>query len=98
MKARRNIDRLRITPGERVHVNEFDPNYKGKDSKKEALVKIAKLRVRMSDLQQRLSAERKRSLLICLQGLDAAGKDGVVEHVIGSMNPNGCRVANFKGR
>ena len=50
----------------------------------------------MNDLQQRLFAERKRSLLIVLQGLDAGGKDGVIKHVIGAMNPDGCRVANFK--
>jgi PPK2 family polyphosphate:nucleotide phosphotransferase len=50
----------------------------------------------MGDLQQRLFAERKRSLLVCLQALDAGGKDGVIKHVIGSMNPDGCRVANFK--
>lgn len=96
MKARRFVDRFRIAPGDRVHLSKFDPTYKGKESKKEALVKIAKLRDRMGDLQQQLFAERKRSLLICLQGLDAAGKDGVIKHVIGSMNPDGCHVANFK--
>ncbi len=96
MKAKRYVDRFRIPPGDRVHLSKFDPTYRGKDSKKEALVKIAKLRDRMGDLQQQLFAERKRSLLICLQGLDAAGKDGVVKHVIGSMNPGGCHVANFK--
>ena len=47
-------------------------------------------------LQQKLFAERKRSLLVCLQALDAGGKDGVIKHVIGSMNPEGCDVANFK--
>ena len=96
MKAKRIIDRFRIAPGERVHLEDLDPGYKGKDEKREALHKIAKLRDQMSDLQQRLFAGRKRSLLLCLQGLDAAGKDGVVKHVIGSMNPDGCRVANFK--
>jgi PPK2 family polyphosphate:nucleotide phosphotransferase len=96
MKAKNYIDRLRITPGERVHLDDFDPKYKGIESKKKALGRIAKLCDRMGDLQQRLFAERKRSLLICLQGLDAAGKDGVVKHVIGSMNPDGCNVANFK--
>lgn len=96
MKAKRYVDRFRIAPGDRVQLSKFDPTDKGKDSKKEALAKIAKLRDRMGDLQQQLSAERKRSLLICLQGLDAAGKDGVIKHVIGSMNPDGCHVANFK--
>ena len=41
-------------------------------------------------------AEGKRSLLICLQGRDAAGKDGTINHVLGSMNPQGCPVTGFK--
>ena len=50
----------------------------------------------MDALQFQLYAEQKRSLLICLQAPDAGGKDGVVRHVIGSMNPQGCRVVGFK--
>ncbi len=41
-------------------------------------------------------AEGKRSLLICLQGRDAAGKDGTINHVLGAMNPQGCTVTGFK--
>jgi PPK2 family polyphosphate:nucleotide phosphotransferase len=96
MKGKRFIDRFRIAPGERVHLQEFDPGYKGNEDKRSALAKIEKLREKMGDLQQQLFAERKRSLLVCLQGLDAGGKDGVIKHVIGSMNPDGCHVANFK--
>lgn len=97
MTGKRYIDRFRIAPGERVHLKDFDPGYKGgSKDKKDALEKIESLRVKMGDLQQRLFAERKRSLLVCLQALDAGGKDGVIKHVIGSMNPDGCRVANFK--
>ena len=50
----------------------------------------------MDELQFRLYADQRRSLLICLQAPDAGGKDGVVRHVIGSMNPQGCRVVSFK--
>ncbi len=50
----------------------------------------------MDELQFRLYAEQKRSLLICLQVPDAGGKDGVIRHVIGSMDPQGCRVVPFK--
>jgi PPK2 family polyphosphate:nucleotide phosphotransferase len=96
MKGKRYIDRFRIPPGERVHLQDFDPNYKWNEDKKSAAEKIVKLRDKMGDLQQQLFAERKRSLLVCLQALDAGGKDGVIKHVIGSMNPDGCRVANFK--
>ena len=86
-----------IAPGTDVHLDDFDPGYADKDENKNtALEKIGRLRERMDDLQYKLYAERKRSLLICLQALDAGGKDGVVRHVIASMNPEGCRAASFK--
>ncbi len=50
----------------------------------------------MEDLQYLMYAENKHSLLIVLQGLDAAGKDGVVRHVLTGMNPSGCVAVNFK--
>ncbi len=51
---------------------------------------------RLSDLQQRLYAEGKWAVLIVLQGMDAAGKDGVVAHVMSGVNPQGCEVHSFK--
>ena len=96
MKGKRYVDRFRIAPDERVHLQDLDPGYTWKEDKKSAAAKIARLNHKMSDLQQKLFAERKRSLLVCLQALDAGGKDGVIKHVIGSMNPDGCHVANFK--
>jgi PPK2 family polyphosphate:nucleotide phosphotransferase len=50
----------------------------------------------MEQLQYLMYAESKHSLLIVLQGLDAAGKDGVVRHVLTGMNPSGCVASNFK--
>ena len=50
----------------------------------------------LSSLQQQLYAEHKQSLLIILQGLDAAGKDGVIKHVMAGVNPQGCTVTSFK--
>ena len=96
MTGKSFIQQFRIAPGQRVRLKDFDPAYTGKYDKKDAGKKLEDLRNKMSDLQQRLFAERKRSLLICLQALDAGGKDGVIKHVIGCMNPDGCRVANFK--
>ena len=90
---------FRVAPGSRVRLKDFDPGFAGKHAgKRSALAKIEKLKQRMDDLQFRLYAEQKRSLLICLQALDAGGKDGVVRHVIGSMNPQGCRVVGFSDR
>jgi len=96
MTGKHYVEDFRIPPGSRVRVSDFDPEFKGKHSKKRALVKTARLCEKMSKLQQMLFAEQKRSLLVCLQALDAGGKDGVVKHVIGAMNPDGCRVSNFK--
>jgi PPK2 family polyphosphate:nucleotide phosphotransferase len=47
-------------------------------------------------LQYRLYAENRRAVLVVLQGLDAAGKDGAIRHVFGGLNPQGCRVTAFK--
>ncbi|HMG87959.1 MAG TPA: polyphosphate kinase 2 family protein [Terracidiphilus sp.] len=96
MTGKHYVEDFRVPPSSHVRLSDFDPNFKGRHSKEKALAKIDVLREKMSDLQQKLFAERKRSLLVCLQALDAGGKDGVVKHVIGSMNPDGCRVANFK--
>jgi PPK2 family polyphosphate:nucleotide phosphotransferase len=91
---------FRIKPETRVRLAEFDPGFMGahgqKGKKKSAVAAIRKLRQRLGELQYRLYSDQKRSLLICLQGPDAGGKDGVVRHVIGSMNPQGCRVVPFK--
>jgi PPK2 family polyphosphate:nucleotide phosphotransferase len=51
---------------------------------------------RLRELQELLYAERQRSLLICLQAMDTGGKDGTINHVLGAMNPQGCRVVAFR--
>ncbi len=90
-------NRFCVIPGKRVRLKDCAPQFGDKHEKKEtAFSKLEELQERMSDLQFRLYAEQKRSLLICLQAPDAGGKDGVIRHVIGSMNPQGCRVLSFK--
>ena len=96
MTGKRFVKDFQVAPGSSVHLRDFEPDYKGDYNKHRATKKVEELRQKMGDLQQRLFAERKRSLLIVLQALDAGGKDGVIKHVIGSMSPDGCRVANFK--
>lgn len=86
-----------VTPGSSIRLQEFDTKFQGKHkNKKSALHETVKLQQRMDELEDKLFAEHKQSLLIILQALDAGGKDGVVRHVIGSMNPQGCRVVSFK--
>jgi PPK2 family polyphosphate:nucleotide phosphotransferase len=96
MNASRFSKDFQIKPSARICLGKWDTKFIGEHTKKEALRKIEKLREQISDMQMRLYAEHQRSLLICLQGQDASGKDGVVKHVIGSMNPEGCRVVNLK--
>ena len=89
--------KLTVEPGSKVKLSHFDPGYHGKhESHQDALAEIdANLR-KMDELQYLMYAEKKHSLLIVLQGLDAGGKDGVVRHVITGMNPAGVRVVGFK--
>jgi PPK2 family polyphosphate:nucleotide phosphotransferase len=88
---------FRIAPGSSVKVEEYDPDFADKhENKTSGLLRIEELKIRMCELQFKLYAEHKRSLLICLQAPDAGGKDGVIRHVVGAMNPQGCRVVSFK--
>jgi PPK2 family polyphosphate:nucleotide phosphotransferase len=91
------LEKLIVKPGSKVRLKHFDPSYHGKhESHKSALPEIQRNLQKMEQLQYLMYAESKHSLLIVLQGLDAAGKDGVVRHVLTGMNPSGCVASNFK--
>ena len=91
------LKKLIVEPGSNVRLKHFDRSYRGKhESHKSALAEIKKNLQKMEQLQYLMYAENKHSLLIVLQGLDAAGKDGVVRHVLTGMNPSGCVASNFK--
>jgi PPK2 family polyphosphate:nucleotide phosphotransferase len=89
--------RYRVDPGEHVELADHDPadtgDFGGPD---EAKVELAALTDRIAELQECLYAEDERSLLVVLQGIDAAGKDSTVKHVFRETNPQGCRVYAFK--
>ena len=88
---------FRVEPGSKVDLGKIDAGFKDKHvSHEQALPEIEAHAQKMHDLQYLLYAEGKRSLLICLQGRDAAGKDGTINHVLGAMNPQGCPVTGFK--
>src|SRR5438105_14577218 len=89
--------KLIVKPESKIRLKHFDPGYHGKhESHKAALPEIQENRQKMEELQYLMYAENKHSLLVVLQGLDAAGKDGVVRHVLTGMNPSGCVSVNFK--
>ena len=92
------IKRYRVTDGHKFRLADIDPGDTAgldidKNDAKELLEKGAK---RLGDLQERLYAEHRWAILVILQGLDTAGKDGVIEHVMAGVNPQGCEVHPFK--
>jgi len=70
------------------------PGFKG--GKQKALKDVKKEEPLLFDLQARLFAEHKQSLLVVLQGMDTSGKDGTITHVVGNFNPQGVDITSFK--
>jgi PPK2 family polyphosphate:nucleotide phosphotransferase len=86
-----------VEPGAKVRLAKIDPSYDGKhESHTTAMPRIQKYVERMAKLQYLLYADGNQSLLVVLQALDAAGKDGVVQHLFTGMNPQGTSVFGFK--
>jgi PPK2 family polyphosphate:nucleotide phosphotransferase len=89
--------RYRVEPGRPVRLAEVDPGQsEGFKKKKQVAKELAKQRDRIADLQARLYAEHRRSLLIVLQAMDTGGKDGTIKGVFQGVNPQGCQVWSFK--
>ena len=88
---------IRVKPGTKVSLKDYDPDDTGSyRSEEEVADKLEKLRQEMAGYQRLLYAENKRSLLVVLQGMDAAGKDGTVRHVMSGLNPLGVNIVPFK--
>ena len=87
-----------VHPGDRLHLASLHPastpGTPGDRSATEAA--LPALLAQLEDLQARLWAEARRSLLVVLQGMDAGGKDGTIKHVFSGVNPQGTRVMSFK--
>src|SRR5438128_583987 len=92
------VEPLRVEPGRTVHLSrDFDPGYRSdvvrkKDGRELLQTGIALL----AEYQAKLAAEQKHGVLVCLQSLDAGGKDGTIRHVMSGVNPQGVRVSSFK--
>jgi PPK2 family polyphosphate:nucleotide phosphotransferase len=87
---------LLVPASVRFRLSDRDPSDTEGIEKDHALEKLAKNRERLAALQYLLYAEGKRALLVVLQGIDAAGKDGTISHVLSGMNPQGVTVTAFK--
>jgi PPK2 family polyphosphate:nucleotide phosphotransferase len=91
------LERFKVQPGTEVKLRDIDPSFKDRHAgHKEAAEEIEHYQKKLRELQELLYADGRRSLLICLQSMDSGGKDGTINHVLGAMNPQGCRVAAFK--
>lgn len=83
-------------PGKRHRVEDFDPAFTAGLTKGRAKALLVRDVEKLSALQSMLYAEDRHALLIIFQGMDAAGKDGTVKHVMSGINPQGCQVFSFK--
>jgi PPK2 family polyphosphate:nucleotide phosphotransferase len=90
------IKRLRIDDPDRFRVAAFDPADTGGLDKDDAEAMLVDDVKRLAELQQCLYSDGRWALLVVLQGMDAAGKDGVIKHVMTGLNPQGCSVHAFK--
>ncbi len=89
-------ERFLVQPGRRVRLAEIDPEAKSERlAAATAKDETERYRRQLAERQPLLWAEGKRSVLIVLQGLDASGKDGVVNHVLSALNPHGAKVVSF---
>jgi PPK2 family polyphosphate:nucleotide phosphotransferase len=92
------MKRYMVKPGDKVDLDEWDPDDRGEFSgdKERGLGKIQQLDRQLDALQDLLYAEHRHRLLVVLQAMDTAGKDGVIRKVFEGVNPQGVRVATFK--
>jgi PPK2 family polyphosphate:nucleotide phosphotransferase len=98
MLSEKILERCRVTDGDKFKLKDYDPGDTGdvdfdkKDGKELLEVGVKKL----ASLQERLYAEGRWAILMVLQGIDTAGKDGAIKHVMSGINPQGCSVHSFK--
>jgi PPK2 family polyphosphate:nucleotide phosphotransferase len=92
------IEPLRVPPGSRVELGrDFDPGYRSDMVRKRDGRELLESGITLlAEYQRRLAAESTSGVLLCLQSLDAGGKDGTIRHVMSGVNPQGVHVSSFK--
>ncbi|MCP1216264.1 polyphosphate:nucleotide phosphotransferase [Acetobacter orientalis] len=97
-KFLRALESYHITDGEKFTLSQHNPDDDGGLglSKEDGAHLLREVKEQLQDLQELLYANQTRSVLIILQGMDAAGKDGTIKHVMSGVNPQGVTVASFK--
>ena len=90
-------ENLLIPVGKKIRLSNYDPGFSGKfKSKEEAQQKLSEDITKLADLQDVLYAQDAYALLLIFQAMDAAGKDGIIKHIMSGVNPQGCQVYAFK--
>jgi len=91
------LERLRVDPGTAPDLQHRGPGERlGAEGKQEGLALLAESVERIGVLHNRLFAEATRSVLVVLQGMDTAGKDGTIRNLLTGVSPQGCRVVSFR--
>jgi PPK2 family polyphosphate:nucleotide phosphotransferase len=97
LNADQLVARLQVPPGGPARLAKRSTNDKlGLEDKKSGARWLAELQTELDALHRRLWAESTRSVLLVLQGMDTAGKDSTIRHVLSGLNPQGCHVTSFK--
>jgi PPK2 family polyphosphate:nucleotide phosphotransferase len=97
MKAKKVAKTFRVESGKNFRLRDFDPGDTGHWRSKEHAAEILEQSIaRTAELQDKLYAQDSWSLLLIFQAMDAAGKDGIIKHVMSGINPQGCQVYSFK--
>lgn len=97
MKPEQLCENYRVDHGKNFKLNDYGPSDTGHwKSKEHAEEAIQEGIARMADLQDKLYAQDRWAVLLIFQAMDAAGKDGVIKHVMSGVNPQGCQVYSFK--
>ncbi|HVO13168.1 MAG TPA: polyphosphate kinase 2 family protein [Vicinamibacteria bacterium] len=95
--GRRLVKSFRVEDGRRFRLGDYDPGDTcGLKSKEHAEKRLQRDVARLAELQDKLYAQDRWALLLVFQAMDAAGKDGVIKHVMSGLNPQGCQVYSFK--
>lgn len=91
-----NYNKLKVKSGEKVNLKKFSTKESAGYDKESAKDEIKKNIKELNEFQEMFYADDRYALLVILQARDAAGKDGVIRHVMSGINPQGCRVHSFK--
>jgi polyphosphate kinase 2 (PPK2 family) len=99
-RAKEVAEPFRVTKGKKFRLKDVDPgntlDFTADEDKARAKEVLAAGVAALAELQETLYAQDKWAVLVLFQAMDAAGKDGAIEHVMSGLNPQGCQVYSFK--